>query len=663
MARRFVVVAASLILASCTTSAGDVDIARPSDPDPTVFCNVWPNGRDALLSSWNGDGNDGRDPNWSLRIENEVAGYDRLVPAEIRAEWDRALVVFNDIADLRFTVRYDDASIRPEHLAMVFGEAGPEPAIADAEAAIDAIDVWSAASCGDFCSRWDSLIEVMRFDPEPRPDSVNQIRENHSRSEGWAKVGDRLVPDAIAAEWETARQINARYYEMLQSRGFELDYEDPEAETARFTEFMGLTPEDARHTVDAAAEVIERWRAQNCEQAEQTTEGSGPGRLSVALRPDPAITYSWIVLALLPDGTDFSSVRSIVDYTAGSCRPIHGLEEFGMAPNLPFQEVVERLESGESFEDVAGDFDMDIGEFVSQWQFDRSGIDVVMLMGLIGSGMSLEEAAAEMSFDPMDPITERAAEAGAGGQTMTMQPIDDDTEYSDDVCQFQEQEAILAPGNYELFVGSYPTFPGDWRFFVAAPQVCAQIPVTIGGDTTIEMPELGPCPVSAVGNPEEIARRSTATDGDSSLHLRVAQPYTSDSQYGCHLRMALLSAGTTLNEVGRGEIWPSGGTALHLPPVAQIGEAIVNPGLVPILAYPATSGLRDLSVAMSEDGTWDNSFPDPVAVNAGSYDLWLQQTCFQQPDDDENALRSCAKVSVDVRGETIVEMPEFGECP
>jgi len=63
------------------------------------------------------------------------------------------------------------------------------------------------------------------------------------------------------------------------------------------------------------------------------------------------------------------------------------------------------------------------------------------------------------------------------------------------------------------------------------------------------------------------------------------------------------------------------------------------------------------------DGTWDNSFPNPTALEAGRYDLWLQQTCFEQPDDDEDALRSCAMVSVDIRGETIVDMPEFGECP
>ncbi|MDX2467429.1 MAG: hypothetical protein QNL12_08950 [Acidimicrobiia bacterium] len=676
MARRVLTVAVSLILASCTASAGEVDVAPPSNPDATVFCNIWFNGRDALISSWNDDGGY-RDHNWATRIEGEIAGYDRLVPAEIRGEWDRAKVVFDDIADLRFTVGYLDENIRPEHLEMVFGEAGPDPAIADAEAAIDAIDAWSATSCGDFCSRWDSLVEVVHFEPEPRADFVNQAREDFTRWEGWAKVGDQLVPDAIAAEWQTARQIKAKYYEMLQSRGFELDYDDADTETAKFTEFMGRTPEAARHSVDTAFEAIEQWRARNCEQAAQTTTGSGPGRLTVALQPDAAIAHTWIVLALLPAGKDFSSVRSIVDYAAGSCQPLQGFEEFegfaefGTETNLSVDEVaevVERLESGESFEDIAADFGMDAGEFVSQWQFDRIGIDMDGLVDLLGSGMSFEDALAEMSLDPVGTILEMEAARGeamtAGGwENMTLRPINDDTEYSDDVCQFQEQEAILNPGDHELFVGSYFTYPGDWRFFVAAPQACAQIPVTIGGDTTIEMPELGPCPVGAVGDDQEIARRSSSTGGDASLRLRLEQPYTSESRYGCYLRMALLPAGTTLNEVGRGEVWPAGGTALGIPPEAQIEGVSVQPGSVPILAYPTTSGLRDLNFNFREDGTWDASFPDPVALENGKYDLWLQQACLQQQDDDEDAVRSCAMVSVDVRGETIVDMPEFGECP
>jgi len=58
----------ALILASSATTAAGGDIAPPSNLDATVFCSVWPNGRDALLSSWNDDGGDGRDQNWAIRI-------------------------------------------------------------------------------------------------------------------------------------------------------------------------------------------------------------------------------------------------------------------------------------------------------------------------------------------------------------------------------------------------------------------------------------------------------------------------------------------------------------------------------------------------------------------------------------------------------------------
>ncbi|MGB5545602.1 MAG: hypothetical protein WBM74_03445, partial [Polyangiales bacterium] len=112
-----------------------------------------------------------------------------------------------------------------------------------------------------------------------------------------------------------------------------------------------------------------------------------------------------------------------------------------------------------------------------------------------------------------------------------------------------------------------------------------------------------------------------------------------------------------------GEVWPSGGTELGIPPENQVEAARVQPGLVPVLAYPTTSGLRNLNISIREDGTWDSTFPAPVALEDGKYDLWLQQACLVQPEDDEDALRSCAMVSIDVLGGTVVEMPAFGECP
>ena len=203
--------------------------------------------------------------------------------------------------------------------------------------------------------------------------------------------------------------------------------------------------------------------------------------------------------------------------------------------------MLERLEAGDPVRRIAQDLEMDVAEFLSRWNVDwwAHGIDIDILVELLESGATLEEAAEELGFDPIRPHRGDRPEWAE----MTMHDIDGDTEYRDDVCQFQEQEAILEPGDYELFVGAYPTSPGDWRFFVSAPLACAQIPVTIGGDTTIELPELGPCPLGPLGDDREIARRSPSTSsGDSSLRVRLEQGFTDESRYGCLLRMA--SGGT-----------------------------------------------------------------------------------------------------------------------
>ena len=162
---------------------------------------------------------------------------------------------------------------------------------------------------------------------------------------------------------------------------------------------------------------------------------------------------------------------------------------------------------------------MDAGEFVSQWQFDRIGIDVDALIDLLGSGLSYEDALAEMSLDPIGTILEMEAARGeamtAGGwENMTLRPTNEDTEYSDDVCQFQDQEAILNPGDYELFVGSYLTYPGDWRFFVDAPLACTQIPVTHGEIEKSSIVRLNyPILHDAVKNIGSVQIRNVATIG------------------------------------------------------------------------------------------------------------------------------------------------------
>lgn len=663
MARSVLAVALMLVLASCSADADDAGYVAPqSDGSAEVFCGVWPDARGDLLASWNNESESDED-GWAADLEAEIARYDRIVPAALRADWDQAHAVFTDIADLRFTVGYHDSRIRPEHLAMVFGEAGPEPALAEAESAIDAIDAWAATSCGDFCSRWGDLEEAVRFEPSLHLDAMRETQRTADRWELWIDIGDQLVPDAIAGAWRTAASAQTTHLEFVRNRDIENDYTTEETEIAEFEQITGQSRERLAEESNRALDTIHEWLSRNCGEAALTTTGSGPGRLSVELSNDPALLTAWVLLALLPDGSEFGSVRSIVDYVAGSCGRLEHHQEFAEPVDWSFEEVAERIEAGHHPEAIAADFGYNLRDFLHQWGLDRFGIGANALADALEAGVPFYEAAEAMGFDPMEALT---APGPTETQAMTLQPINDDTEYNDNACQFiWEQEAILKPGDYELYVGAYDGDPGDWRFFVAAPAACTTIPVTIGGDTTVEVPPLGPCSISAIGSDREIQRRSPPPgDRDSSLHVRLPTPHGNDSPHGCHLQMAILPAGTTLNDVGRGDVWPSGGVAVGRPSLEHVDPSVIDvPVLAPILAYPTTSGLADLYIDLGQDGSWMGSTLNPVPLISGEYDLHVEQACLVQPDDDEDAIRTCGMATVAVRGATIVDLPDLGACP
>ncbi len=662
MSRLLAAGAVLFAVASCGTPHNEAATpATRAGGNTQVFCEIWPDARGDLLASWNNE-SESDESGWAIRLEAEIARYDRIVPPAMRPDWDEAHAVFTDIADLRFTVGYYDSRIRPEHLAMVFGEAGPEAAIAAAETAIDRIDVWAARSCGDFCSRWEDIERAVQFEPGLHPDAMRDVLLNADRHQLWMNIGTQIVPDAVAGAWETAVSIRSAYLEYVRDRDV-ADYTSEEAEFERFTNLVGRPLDRLAEHSHQALEAIHEWRSRNCGQSALTTTGSGPGRLTVELGNDPSVVGGWVLLALLPDGGDFGSVGSITDYVAGTCDRIQPFEEFAVPVDWSFEEVAERIEAGQRPEVIAADLGYDLRDFLQQWSLERFGVDVVTLADRLEEGIPFNEVADAMGFDPMEALTPSEHPAT---QVLTLQPINDDTEYSDDACQFvEEQQAILEPGDYELYVGAYDGDPGDWRFFVAAPMACSTIPVTIGGDTTVEVPPLGPCSIGAVGSDREIERRSPPPgDRDSSLRVRLPTPHGDDSPFGCVLHMAILPTGTTLNDVGRGDVWPSGGVAVGRPALEHVDPSMGDEAvLVPILAYPTTSGLFDLWIDLRHDGSWMGSSLDPAPLIAGEYDLHVEQACFVQPDDDEDAVRTCGMGTVDVQGATVMDLPDLGDCP
>ena len=127
--------------------------------------------------------------------------------------------------------------------------------------------------------------------------------------------------------------------------------------------------------------------------------------------------------------------------------------------------------------------------------------------------------------------------------------------------------------------------------------------------------------------------------------------------------------GTTLNDVGRGEVWPLAGLRMGLSTVRHIDDPAAvrlgsESGLVPILAVGSTGSPTRLQLHVQGDRAWDAFFPDPVPLAAGSYDLVLQERCEREEhvDDPDNERTRCASITVEIDGDTVVTAPEFGAC-
>ncbi len=609
---------AAVVLSACT--GVESSTAEGTDTEgrgnAALFCRVWPDAREKLLGVVTGE----------LTIQNQetdiaiarfLADVDSTVPTEIRAEWNEAYATYQQVSDLLFLTGYSEGTIRAVHLEMAFGDAGPEAAVAGTEAAVAVIDDWAITACGDFASRWPELERILGIDDQS---ALPELGQNIDRYEAAMAVGERLVPDEIAGYWNIAAGYQRAYFEFARSMDFDPE-NIPEGEEGEelFVEFVGVPWDEAREAVDGARERISSWVEANPGTVISGTSG-GLGSVTVRIMPQDHLTNRTLLLALLPPGTNFATVRNLDPYVAASCAGINDSPEEWerwLAEVAP-----QAAEAGMSPEEFAL-------TQVPYWYF----------------------------FHPLRPV----AAVGEYFQASVCLHIPD------------EAEAALVPGGaYELFVGAYIGEPGNYGLYLSAPQHCLQFPVTVDGDTVVDLPELEPCELEPLGSPEEIARRTPPpVEAGGTLRVVVDSALQPDGFGFCRLDTVLLPAGTTLNDIGRGHAWPSGTFNLHRRDPRTIEGTEERwaraPGLVPILSMPP-SGTGEMMVNpnIRPDGPWDTRFPDPVALSAGSYDLRFENWCESEPgeeDDDDNVRHRCGFVAVEVDGATIVEMPELGVCP
>jgi hypothetical protein len=255
--------------------------------------------------------------------------------------------------------------------------------------------------------------------------------------------------------------------------------------------------------------------------------------------------------------------------------------------------------------------------------------------------------------------------------TEVLRPIAGQGEYfSSNLCHLirHEEQAVLAGGAHELFVGAYRGGPGAYGLYFAAPELCIQIPIGVNGTTVVDIPRLEACELEPIGSADEVARRpSPPEDADGRLWIELDSSLGGDDYDFCRLDAYLLPAGTTLNEIGRGETWPIATVNFHMASSRHIdGRELrwaANPGRVPVLAMPP-SGTGEVMVfpMFGPDGNWDAFAPDPARVPSGRYDLRVYQWCAVEEESGQEDTW-CGSATVDVAGDTIVPLPELGACP
>ncbi len=611
------VTVAVVALTACTDAAIlDPDLGTETETagNAALFCRAWPEARRTVVNVLEGEDQRFHHAQSAGVVDEAMAQYDRAVPVEIRAEWDRLYDTYTKASDLLSTVGYGGHAIRTEHVTMMFGPGGMESAMDEVQTAIEAIDEWSVTACGDFCSRWPELREAVLLDPghwlfQGHHEDIEQLLE---REEAAIHAGSALAPSELADRWAAAATLKTRFLVL----GHEYGREAIQGEEGfqRFVDWMGMSDDEAVYEKSASTvESLEAWVATNCDAASLT--GGAPGTLSVRVRPRDDLVGRTILVALLPVGTDIASVTGTGDYLGALCT-----EE-----NHP-REILDRElaraahESGRTEEEVFDDW----------WHAEpiRPMLDV---------GEYHEGSICWL-------VIHEEEGQGPGG-------------------------LVLPGGPYELFVGTFIGDPGSYALYLAAPERCAQVTVNVDGDTVVDLPLLDECDLEPIGSAEEIARRpSTPPTGDSRLWVELPDAIYHEGSPG-YFTAVLLPAGTTLGEIGRGDAWPVGGVSFGYAWLDDEGDPrsarlASESGLVPILPYGMGGGVVNVQPQIEWQEPWDAFFPEPVALDPGIYDLrfhgeWGTEDCY----DDSCRREFCGSVVVDVDGDTIVPLPGWGECP
>jgi hypothetical protein len=159
----------------------------------------------------------------------------------------------------------------------------------------------------------------------------------------------------------------------------------------------------------------------------------------------------------------------------------------------------------------------------------------------------------------------------------------------------------------------------------------------------------------------EIARRELPPHSGPTGTLRVTLTETlPDGYVGARLWVTVLPAGTTLNEIGRGEAWLAGGTGIWFdddPNNPEIRDRIRREGIeIPVFPYEAGEGFS----APVYNYLDPDLIPAPAHLPHGEYTVYVYREA--EPIGADYSDFDCASFDATIDGDTAVTAPPLEPC-
>jgi len=596
---------------NCTTGEGDAG----------AFCAGWPD-ISAVLDRLD------EEPPTEQLIDELFAAFAETaadVPLEIRDEWNALLAHAAPFRDVLVTVEYDLGRVSDELLAEAFGSVEDAEAL---ETAADRgradIDAWTLDGCGDFCSRWGETreaIEALGSDLGWVADMGEEGPAQLSMMQARLAVASQQIPDELRAEWDRMLVVSDDWFRWWES----LDFDRARAFGSEGPSAAAAIARDASYLPEL---LVEMEGYPNIEDASA----------DLGFRPDDELAGTWTNSAEFVRSTTIERIDGWVD---------ENCDRAGGQPgrvNVIWPEI----------DDAAGS---------------------IIVLAIMPAGSTVDDLgdvdAREAGFcdgvgsDPwgfeLDGEGRRHPRESDWFRSGTPEGWDHAS-----LCDFDWEAGprALEPGPYTLLVVMVPGGVHDRT--LPAPTACNALDIVVDGDTTVRIPPLPACAAElpdlvVESEPWQIPDRvDPATPGAGTLRVTLPSlilPEEIEGEHGGEVSIVVLPAGTTLNEVGREQVWPSGGSRTWLEPAGRPGLDGLGPVALPIMEVPPTGMFGWFDPWWLAEASDDEL---PLAVLApGDYDVHTDITGHSHDGED----RRCGHTTVTIDGPTVIDLPELGDCP